>query len=354
MRTDSNIISLVPEVLLSRANKMLFLTHIAIGDFTYLQPFFKAFSEKYPHIKIDLWIERAQRVRWFRFRRLFSNLVLLDWLNHCDIFNKIYARTGWRGFGKLLRQARQENYPIVISLCSIKQRLYARYAKKISPYGFVKGVPTTLCVQNQAHIFQIYASWFRQLFDLSIDIREPVIVIPREWMSYAKLKFMKWGIETKNRRFERVLFINSFARNIARCWPIDNVVKLITSLQQKEGFEDAYFIINVEPQSYEKVQSFLSKYCLQRVLLFTVHKNFFQLPAIISLCDFVISVETSIVHLASVLKVPTVALMRKKNPEWRPLYSEQSRIVFSKSRSDWIKNISCDVVVNAVIEFIGL
>ena len=34
--------------------KILFVSHLAIGDFVYLQNYFKLFAQKYPNLKIDL------------------------------------------------------------------------------------------------------------------------------------------------------------------------------------------------------------------------------------------------------------------------------------------------------------
>ena len=62
------------------------------------------------------------------------------------------------------------------------------------------------------------------------------------------------------------------------------------------------------PDKYDEVKQYLSNYYLNDVILFTAQQNFFQLPGIVSLCDLVISVETSIIHLASALKIPVVAI----------------------------------------------
>lgn len=332
---------------LSKHSKILFLTHLALGDFTYLQPFFQALAQQYPHLKIDLWIERIQ---WAGFLsgRAKRNHILHDWLDRTSYLNKIYSgESAWQ----LMHQARKENYEIIVPLCTIKQRLYRRYAKKISPKGMIA---TSLRPKDykHMHISQFYKIWFEKLFSLKNVDATPFINIPREWVSYGKLKCMQWGVGKVGERFERVVFINSFANNVMRCWPIDRVVKLIMMLRQKAEFEDAFFIINVEPYMYKTVQSLLSNYCLQRVFLFTAHRNFFQIPSIISLCDLVISVETSTVHLACALDVSVVALMRGKNPEWGPFHSKKSRTIIAPGRSGWVEDISLERVVKEVEIFV--
>jgi ADP-heptose:LPS heptosyltransferase len=360
---------LVPEALLARSKKILFITHLAIGDFTYLQNYFKLFSEKYPHIKIDLWVDEVRRTRCFWYWGGMKNYVLFDWVKTSGLFNKIYFGTySWGRFYKIFRAARSEEYPIVISLCTLRSRFYVKYSRHVSQDGFVSGVVyerhkklrstkkldsyvLISASEKKSHVSLTYQEWFEKLFGLSVNPvqREPFVHIPKEWVSYGKLKFTQWGI--RNKRYEKVVFINSFAKNVLRCWPIDRVVKLIHALQKLEGYEDAYFIINVEPHFYGSVRDLFSNFCLSRVILFTAHTNFFQLPAIMSLCDLVISVETSIIHLASALKIPVVALMRQKTPEWCPFYKDQSIVISAKNRRDWVEDIPLKTVINGVKGF---
>ena len=56
---------LVSDKQLEKIDKILFITHLAIGDFTYLQNYFKAFKDAYPHITIDLWVDEVRRTRLF-------------------------------------------------------------------------------------------------------------------------------------------------------------------------------------------------------------------------------------------------------------------------------------------------
>jgi ADP-heptose:LPS heptosyltransferase len=298
-----------------------------------------------------------------------KHYVLFDWVKASGLFNNVYTGTySWSRFNNVVRQTQDEQYQIVVSLCTLRSRFYSKYTRKIAGVGFATGVvyprhKNLRVMQNldafhelspgekKSHASLEYQEWFEKLFGLSVNEkqREPFIDIPKEWVSYGKLKFTQWGI--KKDRYEKVIFINAFAKNALRCWPIDRVIKLIYSLQQIEGYQDAYFIVNVEPHFYKAVKTLFSNFCLSNVILFTAHKNFFQLPAIMSLCDLVISVETSIIHLASALKIPVVALMRQKTPEWRPYFKEQSRVVSAKNRRDWIEDIPLEAVIDGVRRF---
>lgn len=206
---------LVPEELLASSKKILFITHLAIGDFTYLQNYFKLFAEKYPHIKIDLWIDEVRRTRCFWCWGEMKNYVLCDWVKECGLFNKIYYGTySWGRFHRVVYDVRLEEYPIVISLCTLRSRFYLKYARKIAKHGFVSGVVyerheklrlakaldsyfLISSSRKKSHASFTYQEWFERLFGLSVSPvqREPFIDIPREWISYGKLKFTQWGIK---------------------------------------------------------------------------------------------------------------------------------------------------------------
>src|SRR5437879_13736990 len=80
---------LVPPELLKKTDKILFIAHLALGDFTYLQNCFKAFSEAYPHIQIHIWVDEVRRTshaaKWEHLRKY----ALYDWLAACSFVTRI-------------------------------------------------------------------------------------------------------------------------------------------------------------------------------------------------------------------------------------------------------------------------
>ncbi len=368
---------LIPLELLQKADKILFVTHLAIGDFAYMQNYFKALHEKYPHIKIDLWVDEVRRTWKFWKWNSFKKYVLHDWLNECSFFNKIYRNTYTPIlFKKSIKEAQQESYPIVVSFAQIRTAYYASLSRKLSPKGFVAGMVkdfeayrflkkyncrklnAKIIIKSQARnnvvqISDVYALWFEKLFDVIVEKKErfPFLSFPKKWSYYGKLKFLYWGIHKKENEMQKTIFLNSFAKNGKRCWPIDNVVELIHLLKKTEGFYNAIFIINVMPNDYKYYKN-LFTFDSKRIFVFSADVNFFQLPAIISCCDLVISVETSVIHLAAALKIPVIALMRQKNPEWAPP-GDRVELIYVKKKRDWINRISVDDVSKKTISFFG-
>jgi ADP-heptose:LPS heptosyltransferase len=87
---------------------------------------------------------------------------------------------------------------------------------------------------------------------------------------------------------------------------------------------------------------------MPRVRACSANDNFFQLPAMLAECDLIISVETAVMHLANAVRVPVIALMRQKNPEWKPIDAGNSTVIMPAKRTAWVNKITVDEVVNAL------
>jgi heptosyltransferase III len=72
------------------------------------------------------------------------------------------------------------------------------------------------------------------------------------------------------------------------------------------------------------------------------------LPAILSQCQLIISVETAVMHLANAVHVPVIALMRQTTPEWAPINDAITTIIKTNSHKAWVDEISVSQVVAAL------
>nr|WP_217345647.1 glycosyltransferase family 9 protein [Noviherbaspirillum sp. L7-7A]MBV0879957.1 lipopolysaccharide heptosyltransferase family protein [Noviherbaspirillum sp. L7-7A] len=353
--------------LLRKSDKILFIAHLALGDFTYLQNFFQHFSQAYPHLRIDLWVDEVRRTSKSAEWKYLKKYSLYDWVAQCPFFEKIYNRTY---SPQLLREstveAQSEHYPLVVSLATLRPHFYAELARKISPHGFVAGIkpplkllelhhhlafrkldaaiPPSQAGAAQKHITDTYAGWFQQLFglDMPASARHPFVDIPQQWQDAAQRQLALWGFYPGN---GKIIFINPFAKTKKRCWPLDKVVGLIKAMQAEEAWRDACFIVNAVPQELEHARSMIGKHHLARTELFSAEENFFQLPAMLRLCDLIISVETAVMHLANAVGVPVLALMRQKNPEWAPIDEERSTVITTVKRREWVDAIPVESVL---------
>lgn len=329
----------IPEELLQKAQKLLFITNIGVGDYTYLQVYLKAFSQTYPHIKIDLWIDDINRGScWWQWEHV-KNTALYEWLAVTPFINKVYQETcSSTVYKDAVKQAQAEQYPLVVSLATKKVASYVALARRIAPYGFVASCkpmfkkyqfldkrkmyvskgdcfiefqPTfTQETLKTKPISDQYAWWFEQLFDLKLSVQDqqPSIAIPKEWVIASKLKLMKHGIDKKTKPFGKVYFVNAYAESEKKAWKAEKAIELIRNLKQDDMFNDVTFLLHVPPERYDKVCTSIEKQLPNNVILFSARDNFFQLPATLAVCDLVISVDAGIVHLAGAVKAPVVAL----------------------------------------------
>jgi ADP-heptose:LPS heptosyltransferase len=200
------------------------------------------------------------------------------------------------------------------------------------------------------HISDVYANWFESIFGMHLDApaRVPFINIPRKWILFAKLRLLKWNIDKKTNPFNKVIFINNYAKDNIRSWPLENVFELIKNIKKNDTWGDIIFLINTPPEYLLQVKKMYQKYSLTQTHIVSADLNFFQLPAYIAVSDLIISVETSTIHLAAALDKPVITLMRTKNPEWVPWDNGKITNIFCKHRPDWVKYIPLETVVEAV------
>src|SRR5438067_1614070 len=317
---------LIPSDLLKKSDKILFIAHLALGDYTYLQNCFQAFAKAYPHLKVHLWVDEVRRTsdasQWPHLKKN----VLYDWLAACEFIDKVYDQNySPELFQASIRDAQREHYPIVVSLGTLRPHFYADLAREISPDGFVAGLKKPLGLlglhhfftfrkldaalnpdvadrSSAPHISDVHAEWFRILFGVEIapSARIPFVHIPDRFVEGARARLAEWGFDARQ---GKLVFINPFAKTRKRCWPVERVAELIIEMRNQPEWRDACFIVNAVPQEVDKVKDMLARRQLDRTELFSANENFFQLPAMLAQCDLIVSVETAVMHLANAVGV---------------------------------------------------
>lgn len=358
----------VPADLLARADKILFVAHLALGDFTYLQNFFQAFARRYPHLQVHLWVDEVRRTDDSSQWQSLAKYSLYDWVQACPFFSHVYTRT-WspQTLEESVRQAQQQAYPLVVSLATLRPAMYAELARRLSPQGFVAGLrgatgllgfarrrayrqlnaslPWDESTSHGGHITDVYAGWFRQFFGLDLPpaARLPFVEIPSTWQEDAERQLRDWGLQDR-----KLVFINTFAKTKKRCWPTESAAQLVLAMRARAQWREAGFILNAMPRDIAAVKHVMQAHGLTDVQVFSATENFFQLPAMLARCELIISVETAVMHLANAVHVPVIALMRQKNPEWVPIDREHSTVITTRRRRDWVKEIAVAHVMKEI------
>lgn len=366
---------LIAPELLARADRILFITHLAIGDFAYLQGCLRAFAEAYPHLRLHLWVDERRRTTdpamWPHLRKY----ALYDWLASCPWIDKVYDQTySPATFEASIAAAHAQAYPIVVALTVVDCHRYARLARAISPDGFVVGLKkpaerwlhvlsrhagyrqldASLPVYTQAtrggrHISDIYAGWFERCFALAVPPgkRRPALDIPEAWLHWALAQLTHWSFAGT----APVVFLNAWSKSPDRTWPLERVLALVSAMRARRCWRNAGFVINTVPEARADTERLLARSrdpALARVRLFSADEHFFQLPAVMALCSLVISVETAVMHLANAVQVPVIALMRRNHPEWAPIDRDNSMVIMARHEDDWVTAIEVDEVLEAL------
>ena len=364
--------ALVAPALLAGANRILFITHLAIGDFTYLQSCLRAFAAAWPHIEIHLWVDERRRTADPAAWPHLQKYALFDWLAACPWIAKVYDRTySPATLAESLQEARAQDYPLVTTLTVVDGHRYARMARSISPRGFIVGLKQaperwfkglsritsyrqlngTIPLYQAGHcggqhISEIYAGWFARFFGLEIPrkARFPVIDIPPAWRQRAQAQVNAWGFVPGR----PLVFVNAYSKSPDRTWPLERVAALIRAMKARPGWCEAGFIVNTVPEALADAQRTFRRQkepVFDGVRLFSAEDHFFELPAVMALCSLIISVETAVMHLANAVNVPVIALMRCTTPEWVPIDSDNSTVIMLSDRDDWVTAIGVDDVL---------
>lgn len=360
----------IPRDLLQRSNKILFVAHLALGDFTYLQNCIRALSDAFPHLTIHVWVDELRRTKDATQWPHLQKYAIYDWLRECKYISKIYDQTySQELFTQSIQDARSESYPIVVSLGLLRRAKYARLARKLSPDGFVVGqvkpvhfldIRTYLAYRglnaviplykkdpaNPTHISAIYAAWFEQLFSIIIpqENRFPFVQIPEKWESLAKETLDRWNLKAGN----KIIFINGFSKAEERSWSLDRVIALAKDIKNQPKWAQVSIVINVVPEHMQSAKNLVEIQNLTWLHLFSAEENFFQLPAMLAHCHLIISVETAVMHLANAVHVPVIALMRKTNPEWVPIDDSNSKVILVKTPKGVVGEISVNQVLTVM------
>jgi ADP-heptose:LPS heptosyltransferase len=361
---------LIPAPLLASAQKVLFITHMAIGDFTYMQMCFRALKRAHPHLQIHLWVDERRRTDQQQQWPQLKNYSLYDWLAASPCIDKCYNQNYSPALhAASIAQAQREDYPLVLSLTHMACHRYARLAREISPRSFIVGlkkhryrffelskilsirkfdatIPLYESLEcNVPHVSDIYAQWFSSAFGIDIPKAEryPDIDIPPQWIQHARDQLTVWNMPPQ------VVFINAYSKGEERCWPLERAFALIEEMRAHPPWRQAGFLINVVPEDLPAARALYASLNLPDTRLFSAEDNFFQLPAMLGLCSLIVTVETAVMHLANAVGVPVIALMRQCNPEWAPIDRRNSAVIVARRPEDWVAQIQLQEVMEKVL-----
>ena len=306
-------------------------------------------------MQIDVWIDdcRSNQKSWHSGR----NSTLQQWLTKESHLNTIYPiADSEKHRNSLILQAQKEQYDVIVFVATTRAPAYLKVAQAINPDAQIAGTKPkdflsrflyreqlksldvaidTQTLNKCQHISDFYNQIFSRLFAVSLDeqTRSREIILTNAQNDNCRRQIALWrkqyGLSQGN-----TVFINHISTSEKRDWQNSQLLELTQQLIKQAP--NTMFIINTPPHKLDDMVA----WCEQ-------HKD---IPAIaFSACDLVISVETAIMHLASSLSLPQIALIRKSASSWRPL--KASKVLTGKKRVD---NIAASKVVEAAIQILSL
>lgn len=352
-----------------QAERILLVLPMALGDFCYQHLVIGAVQARYPGKMWDVMFDEAFHTnRFHQGGGKLVNPIICEWAEDTRLFRHVYTEM-YRGtsVADCMTTARAAAYDVVIALSGRGQLQVLRACRTIAPQAVLMAWEPETCwwklgrdvreyrrivdaeipfiVEKGGHIIDSYLRFFRVFAEVEADWAQvPQMTVPDAARSSAAKVLAEYGVTSDT----PVIFINAFAKNRKRTWPLSHVAKLVQLLSQDAPWTDAIWLVNGMPDDRAAVETMIRRSDGTRMHFFSATEGFWELPAMLAGSDLVISVETSVMHLASLLHRPQVVLMRQKAPHWRPLRREDCTIVTTRRRRDTMSAITPDEVAAAV------
>lgn len=297
---------------LQTTQRVLLIIDASLSDFLFLHTYLTEFVKINSGVKFDFWINRDCDCV-FKHKQTLNEKKITEFLQECNFVNKIYFNTcSTRLFKLFYKQAYDFKYQTIVVLSKKWAYKNIKFAKQLNPkcvlvapdtkikwFNFIKQ-RTYKGVSAKFDFRRIPEQFFGDEFAHGV---KPAVIIPRKWMIYAKLRFMKWGVDKNGQRFGKVYFINAFDDDERLAYPFKSILDIAKTLKQSDEWGDVSFVLHVPPSKLQLARKFFAKHSINNMILFSADHNFFQLPSIISLCDGVLSVDGVCLDIAKILEV---------------------------------------------------
>ena len=327
---------------LKQAKRVLYMSHLAIGDFVYQGVWLKALKRKYPHLTIDIWFDdcRSKPHSWAAGR----NKTLSQWISAEGDFTKLYPIvSSLAEREQQIAQAKDLNYDIIVFVGKSRTEQFVKYARQISSTATIvatKSKPLSnplakwwhfnkiddqisydSIAKSNERITGLYADCFGQALGLTIDDLGGKQQLKIKYDQQYTDEAQQWLTALKeNDNKKKMLFINHLSTATKKDYAWSQVVELINRLHQQH--KNLVYIVNCPPDKFEQIAQLIGQepsLANIAVSAYTATTNFYQLPALMALADYVVSVDTATSHLAACLDIPQVTLMANNTKLWQPV-----------------------------------
>lgn len=298
------------------SSKILFIRQDRIGDVLVSTPIFTSVKAHYPSAIVD---------------------VLLSENNHFVLMNDQLIRKRWiyqKRVGKifsLLRSIRKEKYDFAVDLMdnpSVTSTILcllfaARWNVGIAKdNNYVYNISVPMLSRRDTHIVDRIA---QLLTPFHIDPKAENLSI-RYFTSPESDDFAEHFLSVNHLSKHPLIGINISAGGAARFWGIENYHALLSFITDR--YPELHPILLYQPSDKVKATKIVDK--INDVILSPFTKTFDQFAAVIKKLSFLVSPDTSAVHLASAFSIPSVVLYVQSDKTlriWEPYKTDCEVVV---------------------------
>ncbi len=316
---------------LSGNERILFLRQDRIGDVLVSIPTIKLLKSKYPNLRLDILMGGKNIITKSAIRKFFNNIYLYK----KDLLNIV----------KLIVRMRKNHYDVVIDLierASLTSAIFLRFFNVEYKIGFYNPTACNLYTHTvtsdtrlDQHIVERTASVLKVF---GIDTANENLELEYD-LGVEVVREMKEVTAINPDNF--ALGINLAGSSIARFWGTQNNIDFIN--QSTNKYKNLEVLIFAMPDYYQTADEIISK-TKKAKLIKTA--SLAQYASAISLCNALLTPDTSAVQFAAALKVPCIALYNnyRKNAQCMPWFPYKEEQYSVEGLSDLMEDISISVV----------
>ncbi len=330
---------------INKVNKILFIRNAKIGDAVCSFPLLRELSKNFPIAQIDVY---AGRHSYFLFEKL----------PYCkNVFIKFRKRHFYKTW-KQIQLMRDQKYDLIVEAMPMKFGLeftvWYLKSKWIVSFSKGGGDQKKLGISREdLNFYDIlkFAKKEQHMVDhlcsilplLGINKYSTQMEFPYDEEKYL---YAKKFISTLNKNKD-LIALNVDSSSKQRSLYREQIVQIANRLN------DFTIIILSLPSRREEMKNILNKEGLSNCILSFETKTIFDATELIRNCNLLVSPDTSLIHIASAIDLPTIAICNKSNIKtWGPR-STINYVVSSEveNKGDTIEGFSIEEIYNFVIDF---
>jgi len=280
--------------------KILFITLSNIGDCILTLPVLDFLRQKYPQAAITCLVpERPEEI--FINNSAVAKVVTFD--KHAKLRGKI----------KLFFVLAQENFDLVVDLRNSFFGAFLPVKKRTLLWNPLQRIPAKIKHMKQRHLF-----WARMLDYSQRNKRYQSLNVAAKDVEYIRTILNEHNLIN----CAKLIVIAPGSRSRLKCWDKQNFSRLCDQLA-KEGNQ----IVLVGDACDQSICDYLQRASGARIINLCAKTNLSQLAALLKEAQFLITNDSAVMHLASYLNVPVVAIFGPTDEKKYGPWSENSVVV---------------------------